>query len=198
MSDSDDNKRESKKQKTTDSASKKASSKTVVTPPTYEERCLAVNAISYPLANKKSTKKCYKLVKKAASTKHLLRRGVKEVIKGVRKNEKGLVVMAGDIYPIDVISHIPLLLEEKNIPYLFVPSKFDLGAAASTKRPTSCVLIKPPSSATAGGGSAKKSSKKSKDGGDDKEESDNIDELYDTLFKEAKSFDPAMIPTLKR
>lgn len=133
---------------------------------TYEERCEALNPISHPLASKKSTKKIHKLVKKASSKKHI-RRGVKEVIKGVRKGEKGLVILAGDIYPIDVISHIPVLLEEKDIPYLFVPSKQDLGAAASTKRPTSVVLVKTPG--------------KDFDGQD----------LYDTLMKEAKTYDPS-------
>ena len=33
------------------------------------------------------------------------------------------------------------MCEDKNIPYFYVPSKHDLGAAANTKRPTSCVLI---------------------------------------------------------
>jgi len=135
---------------------------------TYEERCEAVNAISQPLASKKSTKKAHKLVKKAAAVKHI-RRGVKEVVKGLRKGESGLAILAGDIYPIDVISHLPILLEEKNIPYIFVPSKFDLGAAASTKRPTSCVLIRTP--------------KKDFEGKD----------LYDALSKEAKNFDPTSI-----
>ncbi|KAL3938670.1 MAG: hypothetical protein SGBAC_006461 [Bacillariaceae sp.] len=132
---------------------------------TYEERIPAVNCISQPLANKKSTKKAHKLVKKASCVKHI-RRGVKEVIKGIRKGEKGLAILAGDIYPLDVISHIPILLEEKDIPYLFVPSKQDLGAAASTKRPTSVVLVKAP--------------KKNFDGQD----------LYDTLTKEARLYDP--------
>ena len=132
----------------------------------YEERCEAVNVIAHPLASRKSTKKAHKLVKKAASVKHI-RRGVKEVVKGLRKGESGLAILAGDIYPIDVISHLPVLLEEKNIPYVFVPSKQDLGAAASTKRPTSCVLIKTP--------------KNDFDGKD----------LYDALIEEAKEYDPA-------
>jgi H/ACA ribonucleoprotein complex subunit 2 len=136
--------------------------------PTYEERCKAVNAISHPLASKKSTKKAHKLVKKAASIKHI-RRGVKEVVKGLRKGEKGLAILAGDIYPVDVLSHLPILLEDNDIPYVFVPSKFDLGAAASTKRPTSCVLIRTP--------------KKDFDGKD----------LYDTILKEAKEYDPATV-----
>jgi len=139
-------------------------------PPSYEERCTAVNAISQPLASKKSTKKAHKLVKKAAAVKHL-RRGVKEVVKGLRKGETGLAVLAGDIYPIDVVSHLPVLLEENNVPYLFVPSKFDLGAAASTKRPTSCVLIRTPAKG------------KDFDGQD----------LLDALIQEAKEFDPTSI-----
>ena len=35
------------------------------------------------------------------------------------------------------------MCEDRDIPYYYVPSKHDLGAAASTKRPTSCVLITP-------------------------------------------------------
>jgi H/ACA ribonucleoprotein complex subunit 2 len=65
-----------------------------------------------------------------------------------------------------VYSHLPVLLEEQDIPYLFVPSKQDLGAAASTKRPTSCVLVRTP-----------------------KKEFDAQD-LYDTMIKEAKEYDP--------
>lgn len=52
-----------------------------------------------------------------------------------------LVVIAGDIAPIDVISHVPILCEEANIPYIYVPSKDELGNAGSTKRPTSVVML---------------------------------------------------------
>uniref|UniRef100_A0A7S1Z812 H/ACA ribonucleoprotein complex subunit 2 n=1 Tax=Trieres chinensis TaxID=1514140 RepID=A0A7S1Z812_TRICV len=137
---------------------------------TYEERVKAVNAISSPLASKKTTKKCHKLVKKASSAKRV-RRGVKEVVKGIRKGDKGLAILAGDIFPIDVVSHLPILFEEKGVPYLFVPSKQDLGAAASTKRPTSCVLIKAPEKG------------KEFDGED----------IYDALVEEAKSYDPTKV-----
>jgi len=50
-------------------------------------------------------------------------------------------VIAGDISPIDVITHLPVLCEEANIPYIFVPSKEELGASCGCKRPTSCVLV---------------------------------------------------------
>ena len=61
----------------------------------------------------------------------------------VRKGEKGICIIAGDISPIDVISHLPVLCEDNDVPYIFVTSKEALGLAGQTKRPTSCVLIKP-------------------------------------------------------
>ena len=72
-----------------------------------------------------------------------MRRGVKEVVKGLRKGEKGLVVLAGDISPVDILSHIPILCEDTGNPYIFVASKDQLGAASSTKRATSCIMIVP-------------------------------------------------------
>lgn len=55
-----------------------------------------------------------------------------------------LVVLAGDVSPIDVLSHLPVFCEENTIPYVFVPSKSDLGMASSTKRPTCCILVTTP------------------------------------------------------
>ena len=153
-----------KDRKSTDSKEKSSDDNT----PSYEERILAINILASPLASKKSTKKAHKLVRKASQSKSL-RRGVKEMVKGLRKGDKGLAILAGDVFPIDVMSHLPVLLEEHNIPYLFVPSKRDLGAAACTKRPTSCVLVKD-----------KKSDGKEIDGKD----------IYDALVGEAKEYDP--------
>jgi H/ACA ribonucleoprotein complex subunit 2 len=51
------------------------------------------------------------------------------------------VVIAADISPIDVLSHLPILCEFKNIPYMYVPSREAIGTACKTKRPTSCVFI---------------------------------------------------------
>lgn len=82
------------------------------------------------------------MVKKASQAK-FVRRGVKEVVKAIRKGEKGFCVFAGDISPVDVLTHLPIMCEDRQIPYFYVPSKADLGAAACTKRPTSCVLINP-------------------------------------------------------
>ena len=106
----------------------------------YETRLESVTSIAKPLANKKLTKKVYKVVKKAAKAKQV-KRGVKEVVKGLRKGAKGVVFIAGDIFPVDVITHIPLLCEESKVPYVYVPSREDLGHAGATKRPTSVIMV---------------------------------------------------------
>ena len=38
-------------------------------------------------------------------------------------DECRLCVIAGNISPIDVITHVPILCEESDIPYIYVPSK---------------------------------------------------------------------------
>lgn len=63
----------------------------------YEKLCERVNPIAFPLASRKQTKKIYKLIKKAAALneKEYLRHGLSDVQKALRKDEKGLVVLAG-------------------------------------------------------------------------------------------------------
>lgn len=39
-----------------------------------------------------------------------------------------ICILAGDISPVDVITHIPIVCEDNKIPYIFVPSK-EVGAA---------------------------------------------------------------------
>lgn len=52
-------------------------------------------------------------------------------------------MIAGDISPIDVITPLPILCEDHDVPYIYLPSKEELGQAGLTKRPTSCMLILP-------------------------------------------------------
>ncbi|KAG0368082.1 50S ribosomal protein L30e-like protein [Gamsiella multidivaricata] len=137
-------------------------------------RIVDISPIASPLAADKLTKKLLKTVKKAAKAKHV-KRGVKEVVKGLRKGEKGLVLIAGDISPIDVITHVPVLCEENDVPYIFLPSKEDLGTAGSTKRPTSCVMV------VLGG------KKKDMDGAKD------YKELYDECYAKVKELDEAIV-----
>ncbi|XP_054765452.2 H/ACA ribonucleoprotein complex subunit 2-like protein [Lytechinus pictus] len=108
---------------------------------TYDELVARVSPIANPLASRKLTKKLYKVIKKASKVK-MVRRGVKEVQKFLRKGEKGFVVFAGDVTPIEVMCHLPGVCEDLDMPYAYVPSKSDLGASSGAKRATCCILVK--------------------------------------------------------
>ncbi|KAF4574589.1 hypothetical protein EYR36_005937 [Pleurotus pulmonarius] len=130
-----------------------------------------LSPLAQPLAEKKLGKKLHKTIKKASKNRQV-KRGVKEVVKGIRKGEKGLLILAADINPIDIISHLPVLSEEAQIPYIFVTSKEELGHASSTKRPTSCVMVCP----------NQKRKVKQKDG-EKEDKDDDYKELYDECYK---------------
>ncbi|XP_076836174.1 H/ACA ribonucleoprotein complex subunit 2-like protein [Brachyhypopomus gauderio] len=107
----------------------------------YQELIANINPIANPLASRKLSKKLYKCIKKAAKLKQI-RRGVKEVQKFINKGETGIVVLAGDTLPIEVYCHLPIMCEDRNLPYAYIPSKADLGSSAGSKRPTCVILIK--------------------------------------------------------
>ncbi|AEO57060.1 hypothetical protein MYCTH_2091453 [Thermothelomyces thermophilus ATCC 42464] len=155
-----------------------------------------------PLADEKTHKKIYKLIKKGAKLKSI-HRGVKECEKAIKKcppktaasgetPAPGLVIIAGDISPMDVIMHFPILCEEHGVPYLYVRSRADLGVAACTKRATSVVMLKPEGKKNAGGEGGAKDKKKDadtemEDAGDDKKVSaEEYLEAWKELVKTAE------------
>ena len=56
--------------------------------------------------------------------------------------ERGIVVFAGDVTPIEIMCHLPAVCEEKSIPYVYVPFRTDISTAIGIKRPALMVLIK--------------------------------------------------------
>jgi H/ACA ribonucleoprotein complex subunit 2 len=89
-----------------------------------------------------------------------------------------LIILAGDISPIDIICHIPIICEETDNPYIWVSSKDALGEAARTKRATSCVMVVPGGSKKAGA----KAAAAAADGGNEEYADD-----YKTVYDEAKT-----------
>jgi H/ACA ribonucleoprotein complex subunit 2 len=75
-----------------------------------------------------------------------------------------------------------VLSEEANIPYIFVPSKEELGFASSTKRPTSCVMICPDQN--------KKAKWKE---GEQETKDDDYRELYDECYREIQKLDTHIV-----
>merc|ERR1739848_945144 len=108
----------------------------------YEDRLKFVSIIAHPMASKKLTKKLYKCIKKGMKHKTFIRNGLKDVQARIRKGERGLVVFAGDVTPIDVMCHLPAVCEEKNLPYVYTPSRQLLGTAMGVKRGSLMVLIR--------------------------------------------------------
>lgn len=50
--------------------------------------------------------------------------------------------MAADAEPIEILLHLPLLCEDKNVPYVFVESKAALGRACGVARPViACSIL---------------------------------------------------------
>nr|CAX70816.1 H/ACA ribonucleoprotein complex subunit 2 [Schistosoma japonicum] len=108
---------------------------------TYEEQIQCVGVFAQPMASEKLTKRLYKLARKAKRIKRT-DVGIKAILKAIeKKGASGIVLLAGDISPFDLISHVPLVCEEHDIPYCYVPSKFDLGASVSSVTPIPIVFI---------------------------------------------------------
>lgn len=54
--------------------------------------------------------------------------------KTLNRGTAELVVLAGDTSPLAILLHLPLLCEDKNVPYVYVPSKTALGRATGVSR----------------------------------------------------------------
>ena len=84
--------------------------------------------------------KAYEAVEIARNTGKI-KKGTNETTKVVERGVAKLVLIAKDVNPPEIIMHIPVLCEEKEVPFVIVPSKEDLGAAAGLQVGTSAVVI---------------------------------------------------------
>jgi large subunit ribosomal protein L7Ae len=76
-----------------------------------------------------------------ASKSGVVRKGTNEATKAVERAIAKLVVIAEDVDPPEVIAHLPILCEERKIPYVFVPSKEQLGKAVGIDVPAAAACI---------------------------------------------------------
>ena len=84
--------------------------------------------------------KTYEIIEMARDSGKV-RKGANEVTKLVERNQAKFVVMAEDTTPEEILAHIPLICEEKSIPYAYVPSKQELGSASGLSVPTTAVAV---------------------------------------------------------
>ncbi len=90
--------------------------------------------------NKEMQEKAYEAVEVARKTGKL-KKGVNEVTKVVERGQAKLVVIAKDVSPPEIIMHLPVLCEEKEIPYVYVSSRQELGSSAGLNVSTVAIAI---------------------------------------------------------
>ncbi len=95
---------------------------------------------------KELAEKTYESLEVAKSTGKLCK-GTNEVTKYVERNQAKLVVMAEDVEPEEILAHLPMLCEERKIPYTYVPSKQELGRASGLEVTTAAACVVTPGKA---------------------------------------------------
>ena len=95
-----------------------------------------------PLADAELTQRLFAAVTEAATAKKL-KRGANEATKSLNRDLAELIVLAADATPLEIVLHLPLLCEDKNVPYIFVPSMAELGqACCAARNVVACALMK--------------------------------------------------------
>ncbi len=85
----------------------------------------------------------YEIVEKARQTGKI-KKGTNETTKACERGIAKLVIIAEDVDPPEIVAHLPLLCDEKKIPYVYVPSKKRLGEAAGIEvQAASAAIIDP-------------------------------------------------------
>lgn len=82
----------------------------------------------------------YEALQIAAQTGSV-RKGTNETTKAVERGQAKLVVMAEDVDPPEVVAHLPILCDERKIPYVFVPDKKKLGSSTGIDVPAASACI---------------------------------------------------------
>src|SRR5437667_11306357 len=89
---------------------------------------------------KEAVDKTYQLLQVANDTGKL-RKGTNESTKAIERGIAKLVVIAEDVQPPEVVAHLPIICEEKKIPYVFVPSRAQIGPAIGIDVPTASAAV---------------------------------------------------------
>ena len=70
-----------------------------------------------------------------------IRKGMNEVTKSIERNSAKLIVMAEDVSPPEILFHVPLLCEEKSVPYAYLSTKKEVGSAVQINVGSSAIAI---------------------------------------------------------
>ncbi|KAH9857178.1 snRNP and snoRNP protein Snu13 [Lenzites betulinus] len=99
-----------------------------------------VSSKAWPLADAELVNSILDLVERASQFKQL-KKGANEATKTLNRGIAELIILTADTEPLEILLHLPLLCEEKNVAYVFVPSKAALGRACGVTRPVIAASI---------------------------------------------------------
>ncbi|KAJ1326665.1 U4/U6 small nuclear ribonucleoprotein SNU13 [Microdochium nivale] len=88
---------------------------------------------AWPLADAQFSQEILDLVQQASHYRQL-KKGANECTKTLNRGISEVIVLAADTQPLAILLHLPLLSEDKNVPYVYVPSKVALGRACGVSR----------------------------------------------------------------
>ena len=104
-------------------------------------RWLKISYIKFKVPDKLKTQLKNALSTIAESRDSKIRKGMNEVTKSIERVQAKIVIMAEDVSPPEILFHIPLLCEEKGIPYSYLTTKKELGNAARINVSASAIAI---------------------------------------------------------
>ena len=88
---------------------------------------------AWPVADQALTQEILDLVQQASHYRQL-KKGANEATKTLNRGISEIIILAADTEPLAIVLHLPLLCEDKNTPYVYVPSKMQLGRACGVSR----------------------------------------------------------------
>ncbi|KAI9663763.1 MAG: RNA binding protein snu13 [Bathelium mastoideum] len=101
---------------------------------------MADTSAAWPLADQALSQEILDVIQQAHNYRQL-KKGANEATKTLNRGTSELIVLAADASPLAIILHLPLLCEDKNVPYVYVGSKMALGRAAGVSRAVVAVSI---------------------------------------------------------
>jgi large subunit ribosomal protein L7Ae len=89
---------------------------------------------------KEVAEKAYETLELARDTGKITK-GTNESTKVIERGVAKIVFVAEDVTPEEIVAHLPVLCDERKIPYVYVPKKGELGAACGLDVGTASAAI---------------------------------------------------------
>lgn len=92
------------------------------------------------VVSKELEEKQFEIIEKSKKTGKV-KVGSNEVTKAIERGNAKLVLIAKDVSPPEIVMHLPVLCNEKNVPFSFVSTKKELGEKAGLKVGTAALAV---------------------------------------------------------